>query len=1206
MYHACVTGGYEQLHVIVTGNNNFNDSRPDFWNKMSDIDLLRRQASHLPVLGNEESLIDHDAGPIKDSFAMASAKQSQRKAGSSNGNSCKRSRQVHMEACFNVTGPIDANGLSKELGSYHGKCNVSEKMQIAKQKTVSVKRKEKRNAKISKNKCDTFSVKAGFSSISSAAGGNNVFGMCGSKQDICNVAKHVDELSLNELLNGTYKRPQSVKYQGKNTASLNENILHSVRDACLILQLHKSTQLQNMPLVDSTYNQNASSCLPNSTTCGATKSDDGKGDTVDPTSCNKVENSCSGVADHPNILEFPLFAPKDVVDRLSLSPPKDLDLLLLDRMKPTSSSKNSLDSRLGKPIHSRGSLPTFPWSHISGGHFKTNPDVVKLTMNKSTCHGRWVKIGNSAFSFRDTTTSLADLESLVYDQSLVPSACPQPRPSETSTLPIASTTSGCNPDGDSALVLAAAETLCKIAIHFQKEDENAKTMRWPKRPSQKCMKLKPDEQLEKALFRNSEGRHELKRPLIPTRLSNKPPKLRKLVPTECRSPTNKNSGPHFKHHQRHHRQPPTAITTRRRYSSDPPVAVAVAVAVDWRVQHVAVVVAPFSPPKSLVDSGNGKRSCSLAFLFSIIKLMYRACVTGAFELLHVVVTGNSCNVNDSRPAFWNKMLDIDLRRQASHLPVLGNEESLIDHHINAMALARQSQPKSEKAGTSNGNSCRRSREVHMEACFNVTGPVDVNGSSKELGSYHGKCNVSEKMQIDKQKTVSVKVKKKRNAKISKNKCDTFSLKAGLSSFSSASGGNNIFGICGLNQDICNVAKHVDELSLNELLNGTYKRPRSVKEQGKNTENLNENILHSVRDACLILQLHKSTQLQNMPLVDSTSNQSASSCLPNSTTGGATKSDDGKGDTVDPTSCNKVENSCSGVADQPNTLEFPLFAPKDVVDRLALSPPKDLDLLLLDSMKPTLSSKNNLDPRSGKSIHSRGSLPTFPWSHISGGHFKTNPDVVKLTTNKSTCHGRWVKIGNSAFSFEDATTSLADLESLVYDQSLVPSACPQPRPSKTSTLPIASTTSDGDSAGVLAAAETLCKIATHFPKEDENATTMRWPKRPSQKCMKLKSDEQLEKALFRNSEGRHELKRPLIPTRFSNKPPKLRKLVPTDCRSSTNKNRIASDWSKSFANYQNETRAKMEKEMWGRIRRDGKMRGMKRGRKKESSFQFMHP
>ena len=45
---------------------------------------------------------------------------------------------------------------------------------------------------------------------------------------------------------------------------------------------------------------------------------------------------------HDNILQFPLVAPKDVLDRLSLPPPKDLDVMLLDSMKPTSTSKGNL------------------------------------------------------------------------------------------------------------------------------------------------------------------------------------------------------------------------------------------------------------------------------------------------------------------------------------------------------------------------------------------------------------------------------------------------------------------------------------------------------------------------------------------------------------------------------------------------------------------------------------------------------------------------------------------------------------------------------------------------------------------------------------------------------------------------------------------------------------------------------------------------
>lgn len=55
---------------------------------------------------------------------------------------------------------------------------IAEKFQLLKQKTNSNgKRSEKRHAKAFKGKVDSFSVKSGLASFSSAAGGNNILGM---------------------------------------------------------------------------------------------------------------------------------------------------------------------------------------------------------------------------------------------------------------------------------------------------------------------------------------------------------------------------------------------------------------------------------------------------------------------------------------------------------------------------------------------------------------------------------------------------------------------------------------------------------------------------------------------------------------------------------------------------------------------------------------------------------------------------------------------------------------------------------------------------------------------------------------------------------------------------------------------------------------------------------------------------------------------
>lgn len=122
----------------------------------------------------------------------------------------------------------------------------------------------------------------------------------------------------------------------------------------------------------------------------------------------------------------------------------------------------------------------------------------------------------------------------------------------------------------------------------------------------------------------------------------------------------------------------------------------------------------------------------------------------------------------------------------------------------------------------------------------------------------------------------------------------------------------------------------------------------------------------------------------------------------------------------------------------NPLDFSLYQPKDILQRLALPPPKDLESLLQDAAKPA-SSKNTSDLHSGKQISRRASLPSFPWSHTSSGHCRTSSDVIKLSSSRSTCQGRWLRIRNKvASSLGTGTNTFTDLDLLTYDHSLVPS------------------------------------------------------------------------------------------------------------------------------------------------------------------------
>lgn len=120
-----------------------------------------------------------------------------------------------------------------------------------------------------------------------------------------------------------------------------------------------------------------------------------------------------------HIADSPVYTPNDVFERLALPLPKNLDLLLSDASKTT--SKNCTDSRIGKSAPHRAGLPPFTWSHSFNGNTKLGSDAVKVSANRTTCQGRWVKVKNPIALKKGSVNLLADFESVVFNKSLVPS-----------------------------------------------------------------------------------------------------------------------------------------------------------------------------------------------------------------------------------------------------------------------------------------------------------------------------------------------------------------------------------------------------------------------------------------------------------------------------------------------------------------------------------------------------------------------------------------------------------------------------------------------------------------------------------------------------------------------------------------------------------------------------------------------------------------
>ncbi|XP_020419633.1 uncharacterized protein LOC18776228 isoform X2 [Prunus persica] len=458
----------------------------------------------------------------------------------------------------------------------------------------------------------------------------------------------------------------------------------------------------------------------------------------------------------------------------------------------------------------------------------------------------------------------------------------------------------------------------------------------------------------------------------------------------------------------------------------------------------------------------------------------------------------------------------------------------------------QLERKSGKVSKMGSSTSKRPRIARLEDPTSLAGVDGIRDMSDKLGSYLTKCSSSDKNQSAKQKNnCTSKRGDKRNLKLhAKTKHDSFSVKVGLPSFGSAAGGNNFFGVHGLKSDNHDVTKLVDDVLLNELLDGTCKCPSLDKGKGKKPANVNDSFLHSVRKASFVLPLPRSVQPQHITEVDSNSDKIMSP-WPLSTSSVVTSGvngDNGEPVITDLSSCNEVQDSHKKPETPANPLDLPLCEPKYILERLALPPPKDLESLLLEAAKPALSSKSTPDPCSGKQISRRASLPPFPWSHTSNGHCRTSSDAAKLSISRATCQGRWQRIGkNIVSSLGPVTNNFTDLESLTYDQSLVPSARlkiagseNQVSPSisvslswfqrdsssgatcsKQSFVPLESggkvnhSGNDEHCPQILAAARTLCDMATCSSRQNPDGI-IRWPKKPSQKAMKARKLKSIEK------------------------------------------------------------------------------------------------
>ncbi|KAL6889036.1 hypothetical protein ACP4OV_010062 [Aristida adscensionis] len=381
-------------------------------------------------------------------------------------------------------------------------CTPSEKSRLFKQKRMSdAKRIDKKNIRSGvRSKYDCFTPKAGLANSDSGFSGNSIVGSYGLKSDIRDITNHIENLSLSELLNGTYKYSSLGREKGKKVLHTKDEILVNVRKAF--------SMLSDM---DSGCGKDASFIMSPKMPLASTSSCDTKEQRGDKQS-SLIKDS-SQISVHDTTLR----GPKDILSCLTLPQGQDLDTLLSHGSEGSATVNPSLPSMT---VHG-ASLPPFPWSHSQASGYRPNIDSGKHGSSRNS-QWQWVRVacnlptvdceGSSVHKIDDLLQEMDSVKLSILDScdrqsnlcgtestsgSLVQNIHSRKNESEHGSQPLDHVDYGehshMKTPQASPKVLRAAEILCDMRRSteaWSAQGYSNGAIKWPKSPSEKVMKAR--------------------------------------------------------------------------------------------------------------------------------------------------------------------------------------------------------------------------------------------------------------------------------------------------------------------------------------------------------------------------------------------------------------------------------------------------------------------------------------------------------------------------------------------------------------------------------------------------------------------------------------------------------------------------------------------------------------------------------------------
>ncbi|XP_074559316.1 uncharacterized protein LOC141815278 isoform X2 [Curcuma longa] len=267
---------------------------------------------------------------------------------------------------------------------------------IKTKRSLDGKRNDRKNFRSGmKIRYDTFSSKMGFPGIDSTFAGNNLLGAYGLKSDLSDITRHIEEVGINELLDGSYRYSNVNAEKGKKLPVVCESMLTSLRKAISLLP-HDG-------LTDCNSNRKGAICLSRP---------DSSSPMQDCCRPNKYVDESTATKD-PNAGDADLYQPKKILEHFVIPSVLDLNTLLEDLSLSSSISKSI---KPPKNLHA-ASLPPFSWSTFHSSACKSTADSSKQVSFKHAYQGKWVRIDCNSLLTGDNQHCFLDLEMLTVDSN---------------------------------------------------------------------------------------------------------------------------------------------------------------------------------------------------------------------------------------------------------------------------------------------------------------------------------------------------------------------------------------------------------------------------------------------------------------------------------------------------------------------------------------------------------------------------------------------------------------------------------------------------------------------------------------------------------------------------------------------------------------------------------------------------------------------